>query len=169
MVAKYNNKNEKGIRTTSALRQKRYIEKITIDKIKFQGKKENFNISNSHWLSNEQRELNVDKKLYLSQSEIKRLKELIRNIDFVYPNALRKNGLMEWCVKICIFYEISLDQFRSKRRHKNLVQARTDFCHAVYNYTEFNIMQISKFMNRHHTDVLHHLNKKQPKNIKKIC
>ena len=90
----------KGRKVTSALKQKRHIERIVVDKIKFQGKKENFKKQNSNWILNQERELNVDKKIFLTQSEIVRLKELIRDLNHIYPEALRKNGLMEWCNKV---------------------------------------------------------------------
>jgi len=160
-------RNDKGTKIASALKKKKHIETITIDKIKFQGKKENFKKENSNWMLNQERELNVDKKIFLTQPEIIRLKELIRNIDHVYPEALRKNGMMEWCIKVCSTYEISLDEFRSKRRHKNLVQARTDFCHAVIRNTDFDYSAIGRFINRHHTDVLHHIKNRKPKNFVK--
>tara|TARA_R100001594_G_scaffold122221_1_gene158307 strand:- start:2241 stop:2771 length:531 start_codon:yes stop_codon:yes gene_type:complete len=171
----HNHKVEKGNKIASALRQKKHVETTTIDKIKFQGKKENFKKENSNWIINKERELNVDKKIFLTQDEIKklkifigninieRLKEIINNINHVYPEALRKNGLMEWCVKVCTTYEITLDDFRSKRRYKNLVQARTDFCHAVYKNTHFDYSAIGRFMNRDHTNVMHHIKKLKPK------
>tara|TARA_R100000458_G_C8217023_1_gene202612 strand:+ start:116 stop:619 length:504 start_codon:yes stop_codon:yes gene_type:complete len=163
--------------TNSALRKKKYIETIVIDKIKFKGKKENFKKENSNQMMLEERELNVDKKEFLNQDEIKklkvllrsinieRLKEIIKNIDHVYPEALRKSGLMEWCVKTCRTYEITLDDFRSKKRLRNLVQARTDFCHAVIKNTNFNYNTIANFMNKDHTTVLHHIKKLKPKHF----
>jgi hypothetical protein len=165
------NKNiiTKGKKITSALKQKRHIERIVVDKIKFQGKKENFKKQNSNWILNQERELNVDKKIFLTQSEIVRLKELIRNLNHIYPEALRKNGLMEWCNKVLAIYEISLDDFRSTRRWSNLVQARVDFCHVVIKKTNFNYSDIARFMNRHHTDILHLVKNKQPKHLEELC
>ncbi len=159
----------KGKKITSALKQKRHIERIVVDKIKFQGKKESYKKKNSNKIMQEERELNVNKKTFLTQSEIVRLKELIRDLNHIYPEALRKNGLMEWCNKVLAIYEISLDDFRSKRRWSNLVQARIDFCHVVKEKTEFNYNEIAKFMNRDHTSILHLVKNKQPKYLEVLC
>ena len=112
------------------------------------------------------RELNVDKKEFLSQDEIKRVKELLKIVGPTYSNSLQNiqaNSLMAWCLKVCTTYEVKLDEFKSKRRYKNLVQARTDFCHAVYKNTDYNFSAIGRFMNKDHSTVLHHLKKLKPK------
>ena len=52
--------------------------------------------------------------------EIKKLKELIHTTYIVYPDALRKNGLMDLCIKVCKFYNISIDEFLSVKAKKIL-------------------------------------------------
>jgi len=112
------------------------------------------------------RELNVDKKEFLSQDEIKRVKELLKIVGPTYSNSLQNiqaNSLMAWCLKVCTTYEVRLDEFKSERRYKNLVQARTDFCHAVYKNTDYNYSAIARFMNKDHSSVLHYIKKLKPK------
>ena len=76
-------------------------------------------------------------------------------------STIRKGGLMEIALKVCMYYEITYEEFISPRRHKHLVDARTDFCHLAKETTRFGCNQIGRFMNRDHTSVLHHW-KKQP-------
>ena len=112
------------------------------------------------------RELNVDKKEFLSQDEIKRVKELLKIVGPTYSNSLQNiqaNSLMAWCLKVCTTYEVKLDEFKSERKYKNLVQARTDFCHAVYKNTDYNYSAIARFMNKDHSSVLHYIKKLKPK------
>ena len=91
---------------------------------------------------------------------------------FISPNTLRylnslqniqANSLMAWCLRVCTTYEVKLDEFKSERRYKNLVQARTDFCHAVYKNTDYNYSAIARFMNKDHSSVLHYIKKLKPK------
>ena len=99
--------------------------------------------------------------------EIQKLKDLIYKSYIIYPDALRKNGLMYWCVSVCKYYNISIDEFKTKRRDQYLVNARRDFCHLAKQHTIHSMTHIGNFMNKHHTSVLHHLNKK-PINAEKI-
>ena len=100
--------------------------------------------------------------------EIKKLKELVHNSFIHYPNALRKNGLMDLCIKVCKYYNITVDDFKSSKRDRYLVIARLDFCHLVKkNNNYFATTSVGRFMNRDHTTVLYYL-KKQPVNLEKI-
>ena len=99
--------------------------------------------------------------------EIKKLKELVHTTYIVYPDALRKNGLMDLCIKVCKFYNISIDEFKSPRRNRNLVEARIDYCLIIKKQTTFTTTAVARFMNRHHTAVMY-LQKKQPINLEKI-
>ena len=66
------------------------------------------------------KELNVDKKEFLSQDEIKRVKELLKIVGPTYSNSLQNiqaNSLMAWCLKVCTTYEVKLDEFKSKRKY----------------------------------------------------
>ena len=100
--------------------------------------------------------------------EIKKLKELVHNSFIPYPNALRKNGLMDLCIKVCKYYNITVDDFKSSKRDRYLVIARLDFCHLVKkNNNYFATTSVGRFMNRDHTTVLYYL-KKQPVNLEKI-
>jgi len=109
-----------------------------------------------------------DEKLssHFTPYEIKKLKELVHIIP--YPNALRKNGLMDLCIKVCKYYNVTVDDFRSSKRDRYLVIARLDFCHLVKkNNNYFATTSVGRFMNRDHTTVLYYL-KKQPVNLEKI-
>ena len=99
--------------------------------------------------------------------EIKKLKELIHTTYIAYPDALRKNGLMDLCIKVCKFYNISIDEFKSHRRNRNLVEARIDYCLIIKKQTTFSTPTVARFMNRHHTAVMY-LQNKQPVNLEKI-
>ena len=99
--------------------------------------------------------------------EIKKLKELIHTTYIAYPDALRKNGLMDLCIKVCKFYNISIDEFKSHRRNRNLVEARIDYCLIIKKQTTFSTPTVARFMNRHSTAVMY-LQKKQPINLEKI-
>lgn len=131
------------------------------------------NILERPWISSNKypifkRELNVDKKLFLSQDEIKAVKDLLKIIKpegLDYLKNIQTNTVMEWCLKVCTVYDITLDEFRSGRRDKDLVQARTDFCHAVYNNTDKNYSAIARFMHKDHSTVLHHIKKLKPKHF----
>ena len=108
---------------------------------------------------------------YLTQDEIVILKNFCSAKRYLgklkIPNpidissSLRKGGLMEIALKVCVYYEITYEEFISPRRHKHLVDARTDFCHLAKETTRFGCNQIGRFINRDHTSVLHHW-KKQP-------
>tara|TARA_R100000781_G_scaffold7071_1_gene6942 strand:+ start:641 stop:1000 length:360 start_codon:yes stop_codon:yes gene_type:complete len=84
-----------------------------------------------------------------------RLKELAA-MDNLYPRALVKGGLLDWCVSVCKFYEITVPEFRSKKRDRILFKARVDFTHIILKHSlKYNQNEIAKFMNRHHTTIIH--------------
>ena len=105
---------------------------------------------------------------YLTQDEIVILKNFctVKTYlkDLKTPNhfnsIVREGGLMDMALKVCIYYGITFDEFVSSRRHKYLVDARTDFCHLAKETARFGCGQIGRFMNRDHTSVLHHWKKK---------
>ena len=136
-------------KTQSAIRGKDYVDN-KINKIKFSNTKKD--------------EPNLQ---YLTQDEIKQLKDLLSRINGFSPPALRKGGLMDNAGRVIKFYEISVEDFFSRKRHKNLVNARRDFCHLVSKKTQFTCGQIGRFMKRDHTSVLYHL-KHPPVNLDKI-
>ena len=106
---------------------------------------------------------------YLTQDEIVILKNFCAVKKYLKDlktqshlnSTIRKGGLMEIALKVCMYYEITYEEFISPRRHKHLVDARTDFCHLAKETTMFGCNQIGRFINRDHTSVLHHW-KKQP-------
>ena len=133
-------------------------------------------MSTSHFKVSRHKVVEVPKKYVVSEDEklssqftpyeIKKLKELVHIIP--YPNALRKNGLMDLCIKVCKYYNITVDDFKSSKRDRYLVIARLDFCHLVKkNNNYFATTSVGRFMNRDHTTVLYYL-KKQPVNLDKI-
>jgi hypothetical protein len=84
-----------------------------------------------------------------------RLKQLA-SMDHLYPRALVKGGLLDWCVIVCKFYGISVIEFRSKKRDRILFKARVDFTHIILKYVEkYNQSEIARFMNRDHTTIIH--------------
>lgn len=87
--------------------------------------------------------------------EYKRLKELAA-MDNLYPRALVKGGLLDWCISVCKFYGITVPEFRSKKRDRILFKARVDFTWIILNHvSKYNMNEIAKFMNRDHTTIIH--------------
>ena len=84
-----------------------------------------------------------------------RLKELAA-MDNLYPKALVKGGLLDWCIFVCKFYGITVPEFRSKKRDRILFKARVDFTWIILNHVpKYNMNEIAKFMNRDHTTIIH--------------
>lgn len=84
-----------------------------------------------------------------------RLKQLA-SMDHLYPRALVKGGLLDWCVIVCKFYGISVIEFRSKKRDRILFKARVDFTYIILKYVQkYNMNEIARFMNRDHTTIIH--------------
>ena len=105
-------------------------------------------------------------EITFTKKEKIRLKELA-NMDHLFPRALIKGGLLDWCVVVCKYYQISLQEFNSSCRERHLIKARRDFCHLIKKNTDISQARIARFMDRHHTNVMHHLGK-NPFNIDKI-
>ena len=95
-----------------------------------------------------------------------RLKQLA-NMDNLFPRALIKGGLLDWCIVVCKYYQINLQEFNSQCRERHLIKARRDFCHLIRKNTDISQARIARFMDKHHTSVLYHL-QKDPFNIDKI-
>ena len=51
-------------------------------------------------------------EIVFTKKEKLRLKELA-NMDHIFPKALVKGGLLDWCVVVCKYYQISLQEFNS--------------------------------------------------------
>ena len=92
-----------------------------------------------------------------TKEEIRILKEFcaVR----INPMPLKRDGLGIWCYRVCNYYEITIEEFLSKRRHKHLVSARRDFCHLVKKHTISTCGQIGRFLKKDHTLVLYHWKK----------
>jgi len=105
-------------------------------------------------------------EIKFTDKEKLRLNELAA-MDNIFPRALIKGGLMDWCNKVCGFYHIDIHQFRSSKRDRLFIKARRDFIHLVIINTDYNMNDIARFMKRDHTSVIHHLGK-QPFNITKF-
>ena len=103
---------------------------------------------------------------YLTQDEIVTLKKLcaikeyLKDFKIHDGSLIKGSGLMDLAMRVCVYYDITFDQFTSIRRDKNLVDARTDFCHLAKKRTRHGCNQIGRFMNRDHTSVLYHWKKK---------
>ena len=105
---------------------------------------------------------------YLTQDEIGILKNFCAVKKYLKDlktsshlhSTIRKGGLMEIALKVCMYYEITYEEFISARRNRHLVDARTDFCHFARETTRYGCNQIARLMNRDHTSVLHHWKKK---------
>lgn len=94
-------------------------------------------------------------KIEFTDQEKIRLKQLAQ-MDDLYPKALVKGGLLDWCVNVCKFYGISVCQFKSKKRNRELFKARVDFTYIILTYVEkYNQNEIARFMNRDHTTIIH--------------
>lgn len=108
-----------------------------------------------------------------TQEEIKILKKICTNPIFDKDKIFEvksthfKTDLRFILERVCIFYEATVDEFKSDRRDRHLVEARRDFCHLAFKKTKKNMTQIGNFMNKHHSSVLHHI-KLDPINEDKI-
>jgi len=108
----------------------------------------------------------------LNDNEIRLLKLFINKPSVIrmlvdYPKAVVKNGLFDSAYKICEYYHITIEELVGKRRDRELVQARRDFCHLVSKNTNCTKEKIGQFLKRDHTSVIYHLGK-EPINLDKI-
>ena len=108
----------------------------------------------------------------LSDNEIKLLKLLINKPSVIrmlvdYPKATIKGGLFDSAYKVCKYYNITIEELVCKRRDRELVKARRDFCHLAFKNTNCTKEKIGQFLKRDHTSVTYHLGKK-PVNLDKI-
>lgn len=95
-------------------------------------------------------------EIEFTEREKIRLKQLANMDSIIYPSPVFRNGLLDWCIHVCKFYNISVEEFKSPKRDKHLFRARVDFTHIILNYVQrYNGNQIAKFMNRDHTTILH--------------
>jgi len=58
---------------------------------------------------------------------------------------------------ICELYGISIERFKGKDRHFNLVMARVHFCRYMRFEHNATLTSMAKYLNRDHTSVLHYV------------
>ena len=108
--------------------------------------------------------------LYLDQEDIRILKgitQLHKNNNININNVIKKGGLLEWATVVSNFYDISIEDFLSQKRHRELVYARREFIHLVDKYTSHTASSIGRFMKKDHTVIIYH-KKFKPINLDKI-
>ena len=102
----------------------------------------------------------------LTQVEIKKVKKLVENYNISRDYVI--GSLHYLAQKVCNFYRIEINDFLSQRRHKYLIRARRDFIHMAKKRTQKNYSDIARFLNKDHTTILHHINKKPSLDVHKI-
>ena len=107
----------------------------------------------------------------LNNNEIRLLKLFINKPSImrmlVDRKATIKDGLFDCVYKVCKYYNITIEELICKRRDRELVKARRDFCHLAFKNTNCTKEKIGQFLKRDHTSVIYHLGKK-PVNLDKI-
>ena len=108
----------------------------------------------------------------LNDNEIRLLKLFINKPSVMrmlvdYPKATIKGGLFDSAYKVCKYYNITIEELVGKRRDRELVKARRDFCHLDFKNTNCTKEKIGQFLKRDHTSVIYHLGK-EPVNLDKI-
>jgi len=89
------------------------------------------------------------------QKEIQRLKEMIIN-----PiNKMNKNKeLTEILQKVCDASGIMPHDIIAITRKREIVIARQLFCYITIKYFNYTLVQVGRFLNRHHSTVIHSVN-----------
>jgi chromosomal replication initiator protein len=89
------------------------------------------------------------------QKEIQRLKEMIIN-----PiHKMNKNKeLTEILQRVCDSSGIMPHDIISKNRKREIVIARQLFCYITIKYFNYTLVQVGRFLNRHHSTVIHSVN-----------
>ena len=146
---------------SAAMKRKEIVEERLFNNIKFEDERKVWEVKNKK-----------DTELTLDQNEIKLLKLFINKPSLMsllvdYPNALVKDGLFDIGNKVCKYYNISIDQLISRKRDRELIYARRDFCHLAHKKTQCTYVRIGQFLKRDHSLVIHHLRHK-PINYDKI-
>jgi chromosomal replication initiation ATPase DnaA len=60
---------------------------------------------------------------------------------------------------ICDMYGITMERFKSKDRHFQLVMARVHFCRYMRFEHNATVTSMAKYLNRDHTSILHYVKK----------
>ena len=89
------------------------------------------------------------------QKEIQRLKEMIIN-----PiHKMNKNKeLTEILQKVCDASGIMPHDIIAITRKREIVIARQLFCYITIKYFNYTLLQVGRFLNRHHSTVIHSVN-----------
>ena len=108
-----------------------------------------------------------------TKEEVKILKRICENPIFKESQPLpplstyKIKPLKEIIKRVCAYYDIEEKDFLSRRRNQPLIEARRDYCHIAFKRTKKHLSVIGQAINKDHTVILYHLNKK-PFNIDKI-
>ncbi len=70
-------------------------------------------------------------------------------------NHATDSDLKKICQDVAKAYEITVEEMKSKKRNRHLVMARSDFYKAVMENTDTTYFRMGKFLNQHHTTVMH--------------
>lgn len=98
-----------------------------------------------------------------TEEEIKILKNICtnpifhKNKIFKVESRIFKTDLRFILERVCVFYNVTVEEFKSNRRDRNIVEARRDFCHLAFKKTKKNMTQIGNFMNKDSTTVFYHI------------
>ena len=101
---------------------------------------------------------------YLTQEEIVGVKKLLRitNIPSIVRNLTVHNSLAVIAIKVCLVHGITLAELKSKKRYRSLLKARVDFYYIAKNYTKKSDSDIARYLQKHHTVVIHYAKNHKP-------
>lgn len=76
---------------------------------------------------------------------------VVKNINnkLKYASASRVTEL------ICNYFNVTLDELKSKRRLKNITDARHWIIYILYNYNKMTLAQIGRILNKNHATCIH--------------
>jgi len=101
---------------------------------------------------------------YLTQEEIVGVKKLLKVTNT--PNIVRKltilNSLPCIAIKVCLVHGITLNELKSEKRYRSLLKARVDFYYIAKNYTKKSDSDIARYLQKHHTVVIHYAKHHKP-------
>tara|TARA_R100001463_G_scaffold115311_1_gene170501 strand:+ start:44 stop:394 length:351 start_codon:yes stop_codon:yes gene_type:complete len=101
---------------------------------------------------------------YLTQEEIVGVKKLLKvtNTPYIVKNLSIHNSLAVIAIKVCLVHGITLAELKSEKRNRHLLLARIDFYYIASNYTKKKDADIARYLNRHHTVVIHYAKHHKP-------
>ncbi len=101
---------------------------------------------------------------YLTQEEIVGVKKLLKvtNTPYIVKNLSIHNSLAVIAIKVCLVHGITLAELKSQKRNRHLLNARIDFYYIASNYTKKLDADIARYLNRHHTVIIHYAKKHKP-------